>query len=406
MPGCYFSRRENRGVPVVGWTHENEVQQGEEMPGVRPADEEERSDREGVQRWKCASCSLSSTMPQENTERAGQLDAFLGWLLGRASQSACDANGDSRALRKRTAWCRNIRPAIPPCRVKHHTVMADGTYMNHGWCLVIAIDGGNGEVPGFQWCSNESKAAYMALFSRIPAPDVPITDGLRGAESACNVQRCLVHVLRNTRVDLTNRPKSEAGGELLGLARRLVRVTTADEDAAWLKELNDWHGRHDDHFKERTTAKQDPMHARGRKWRRTHERLRRAHFRLVRLNRAGVLFALCDPAVLKSGGPLPSTTNQLKGGVNAVVKRALDHHRGLSEEHMRRCCEWTVYMLTEQPGPMALVTPEHRRTRKGKPVGNDGPMPGTMTAVQEPTDGVDAYESGFGIRKGWVGRST
>lgn len=297
MPGCYFSRRENRGVPVVGWTHENEVQQGEEMPGVRPADEEERSDREGVQRWKCASCSLSSTMPQENTERAGQLDAFLGWLLGRASQSACDANGDSRALRKRTAWCRNIRPAIPPCRVKHHTVMADGTYMNHGWCLVIAIDGGNGEVPGFQWCSNESKAAYMALFSRIPAPDVPITDGLRGAESACNVQRCLVHVLRNTRVDLTNRPKSEAGRALLRLARRLTKISTVDGAANWLAELNAWHGEHGDYLKERTTAKQDPAHARGRKWWWTHERLRRACFRLVRLNRAGMLFAFCDPAI-------------------------------------------------------------------------------------------------------------
>ncbi len=94
----------------------------------------------GVQRWKCAACSLSSTMPQENAGRARQLDAFLGWLLGRASQSACDANGDSRALRKRTAWCWNVRPVIPPPMVKHHTVMADGTYMNHGWCLVIAID--------------------------------------------------------------------------------------------------------------------------------------------------------------------------------------------------------------------------------------------------------------------------
>lgn len=73
---------------------------------------------------------------------------------------------------------------------------------------------------------------------------------------------------------------------------------------------------------------------------------------------------------------------------------------------MRRCREWAIYMLTEQPDPMALVTPEHWRTRKGKPAGNDGPMPGTMTAVQEPTDGVDAYESGFGIRKGWAGRST
>lgn len=158
----------------------------------------------------------------------------------------------------------------------------------------------------------------------------------------------------------------EAGRELPGLARRLVRATTADEAAAWLKELNDRHGRHDDHLKEHTVAKQDPMHARGRKWWRTHERLRRAYFRLVRPNRAGVLFAFCDPAVLKGGGPLPSTTNQLEGGVNAVAKRALDHHRGSSEEHMRRCREWAVYMLAERPGPMALVTPEHWRTRKGK----------------------------------------
>ena len=43
------------------------------------------------------------------------------------------------------------------------------------------------------------------------------------------------------------------------------------------------------------------------------------------------------------------------------------------------------------------------RARKRKPAGNDGPAPGTMTAVQEPTDGVDAYESGFGVRTGPIG---
>lgn len=42
------------------------------------------------------------------------------------------------------------------------------------------------------------------------------------------VQRCLVHVLRNTRVDLTNRPKSEAGRALLKLARRLTKISTVD----------------------------------------------------------------------------------------------------------------------------------------------------------------------------------
>ena len=102
---------------------------------------------------------------------------------------------------------------------------------------------------------------------------------------------------------------------------------------------------------------------------------------------------------------LPSTTNQLEGGVDAVVKRTLDHHRGLSEAHMRRCCEWTVYMLTEHPHPMSFVASEHwKPTRKGT-IEHDGPAPSTMTAVQLPTNGINAYERGFGIRTGWVGRS-
>ena len=64
---------------------------------------------------------------------------------------------------------------------------------------------------------------------------------------------------------------------------------------------------------ERAKAKDDPVHARGRKWWRTHERPHQACFRLVRLNRNGMLFAFRDP------------------GVDADVKRTLDYHRGPSE---------------------------------------------------------------------------
>ena len=115
-----------------------------------------------------------------------------------------------------------VNPArIAPPDAKRHTVMADGTYMGHGWCLIIAIDGESGEVLAFQWCAHESKAAYLALFSGIPTPDVLITDGLRGAEAACleawpgtRIHRRLVHVQRNTRTDLTSRPRLQAGREL------------------------------------------------------------------------------------------------------------------------------------------------------------------------------------------------
>lgn len=347
----------------------------------------------GVQRWKCAACSLSSTMPQENAGRARQLDAFLGRLLGRASQSACDANGDSRALRKRTAWCWNVRPVIPPPMVKHHTVMADGTYMNHGWCLVIAIDGESGEVLGFQWCSNGSKAAYMALFSRIPAPDVLITDGLRGAESACNeawpaarIQRCLVHVQRNTRTDLTSKPRLEAGKELKKLSDGLTKIRDAEAAARWGEALNAWHIRWREFIAERTFAKDDPANPKASKqeWWWTHQELRRCYRRLERLFREGKLFAFLEPK-LTAAGPVARTTNRLEGGVNSPLKHVLLDHHGLPEEHMRRACEWVCYMKSGNPAPGSLIRAGHWRPARPSPV------------EEETGDGTGAPRYGTGI---------
>lgn len=304
-----------------------------------------------------------------------------------------------------------MEPSLPPVTRAHRYVMADGTYVPYGWCLLI-LTGDDGRPVKWQWCSTETKDAYRQLLRKTKRPGLLVCDGGQGCLTAAErclrgiaVQHCLVHVLRNTRVDLTDRPKSEAGKTLLKLARRLTKVKTSEEVAAWLADLNRWHGEYGDYLKERTKDKDDPVHTRGRKWWWAHERLRRAYFRLVRLNRAGVLFAFCDPDGIKDGGQLPSTTNQLEGGVNAVVERTLDHHRGLSEAHMRHCCEWTVYMLTEHPYPMSFVTSEHwRPTRKGT-IERDGPAPGTMTVVQLPTNGINAYERGFSIRTGWAGRS-
>lgn len=90
-------------------------------------------------------------MPQRGRRQARTLEEFLSWLPGPSSQTASESTGDARALRKRIAWCWSIRLRIAPPDAKRHTVMADGTYMGHGWCLIIAIDGESGEVLAFQW---------------------------------------------------------------------------------------------------------------------------------------------------------------------------------------------------------------------------------------------------------------
>lgn len=342
----------------------------------------------GAQRWKCQACRLSSTMPQRGRKQARTLEEFLSWLLGPSSQTASASAGDARALRKRTAWCWSIRPRIAPPDTKRHTIMADGTYMSHGWCLIIAIDGESGEVLAFQWCAHESKAAYLALFSGIPAPDVLITDGLRGAETACleawpgtRIQRCLVHVQRNTRTDLTSRPRLQACRELKKLSDRLTGVETAEQAVRWGEALNAWHERWKGFIAERTFAKDDPANPKASRqvWWWTHEEPRRCYRRLEKLFREGKLFAFLEPA-LAAGGPVARTTNRLEGGVNSVIKDALRNHRGLPEEHMRRACEWVCYMKTARPRPESFITDGPRKVEKAaspEPDGDASPVYGT-----------------------------
>lgn len=368
----------------------------------------------GSQRWRCDGCHVSVTPKRVDSARMAEFRVFLAWITGKQSMSEAAKSlglSGSRQFSRRIAWCWNVEPVLPPVSRTYRYAMADGTYVPYDWCLLV-LSGDDGRPVKWQWCSMETKTAYLQLFHGVKRPGLLVCDGGRGCLSAVEarwrnvaVQRCLVHVLRNTRVDLTNRPKSEAGKGLLRLARELTGVKTANEAAAWLAGLNAWHREYGDYLKERTTARQDPEHARGRKWWWTHERLRRAYFRLVRLNRDRTLFTFCDPAIIKDDGLLPSTTNQLEGGVNAVVKRVLDHHRGLSEAHMKRCCEWTVYMLTEHPDPVSFVTPAHWKIRKTESVEDDDPTPGTLSEVQLPAAGINAHESGFGIRAGWAGRS-
>lgn len=344
----------------------------------------------GVQRWKCPACRLSSTMPQRRRRRERTLEEFLSWLLGPSSQRAADSAGDARALRKRIAWCWRIRPRIAPPDARRHTVMADGTYMGHGWCLIIAIDGQTGEVLDWQWCAHESKAAYLALFSRLPAPDVLITDGLRGAEAACTqawpgtrIQRCLVHVQRNTRTDLTSRPRLQAGRELKRLSDRLASVETAGQAVRWGEALNAWHERWKDFIAERTYARDDPSNPKAsrHRWWWTHEELRRCYRRLERLFREGRLFAYLEPELLK-GGPVARTTNRLEGGVNSVVKDVLRNHRGLPEEHMRRACEWVCYMKTAHPRPESFIPDALRKGEKATtPEPDDSVAPAYGTGI-------------------------
>ena len=67
-----------------------------------------------------------------------------------------------------------------------------------------------------------------------------------------------MHVQRNTRTDLTSRPRLQAGRELKRLSDRLTSVETAGQAVRWGEALNAWHERWKDFIAERTYARDDP----------------------------------------------------------------------------------------------------------------------------------------------------
>lgn len=245
-----------------------------------------------------------------------------------------------------------------------HYAEADGTYVPYGWCLLAVATGEDGRPLAWQRCDRENAAAYLGLFGWMVRPDALVTDGGAG---------CV---------------------------------------AAWMAALNAWHSKHGGFIAERTMAEDapdDPRAKRGRSWWYAHRRLRRACFRFVLLNHEGSLFAFCDPELAESGR-VASTTNQLEDGVNAEIKRVPDAHRGLGEEHMRRRCEWVVYMRSANPDPEAFAAPDCRRPWRPGPAtprttANPRRARGPMCSVPRPAstptrtgsaserDGTDGHDA-------------
>jgi hypothetical protein len=294
-----------------------------------------------------------------------QLDSFVMRLLGGHTLKE-----EGRSFRRDRAWCWQVDPVIPMPASKGHVLETDGAYVN-GRCLLVLMDGAGGLVARIRWCAHESIAEYRALFHGVPAPDALVSDGMRGMTAAANaqwpgtrLQRCLVHVRRDTSRDLTHKPRSQAAKELRKLSSLLFKVHAAEEAARWGEALNAWRERWKGMVNERTTAREDPRAAAGRKRWWTHERLRRCYKRLERLFRDGSLFAYIDPA-LAAGGEVPRDTDRLEGGINSPIKRVLDDHRGMPRRHMMRACEWKCYMRRRVPRPWrdARFVPRRRQAQ-------------------------------------------
>ncbi|WP_209703952.1 IS1249 family transposase [Leucobacter exalbidus] len=363
----------------------------------------------GTVRWRCPKCGASSVRKRPDVTRKAQLDQFLTWITGKASQADLGGASAARQFRRTTAWCWALRPVIPVTGAVYDVLQIDGFNLRTGWCVLVATH--RGTVVAFQWCSRESAAAWGALMQRLPAPLVVVCDGGSGMHAALNthwptaqVQRCLVHLQRNVRKHVTTRSKTPAGQGLWGLALKLTRVKTVTGGEEWAQLFLAWENSFLHLTKERTYRKhaaEVPSWARpNQTWWYTHQRLRSGYQVLQRAIQGGHLFTFLSPQLAHLN--VPSTTNEIEGGTNSQMRLLLRLHRGMPEEHQRRAIEWWLYLHSEFPNPAVILKehqPEKRQhTNTAQPESKDPAAPVSLYDT-----GLDANE-GLWTRSGWAGR--
>ena len=297
----------------------------------------------GSQRWRCNSCSMTITPKIDNTTK--QLEIFLRWLFSRQTQR--EMPGEGRTFRRKTARFWDIWPMPPKIESKREVVYVDGISMGRKAYVLVCCDDEN--VLGWYLCRYEHAGAYKALLSRIAEPGVVVSDGGKGFAKALRKcwpdarhQRCVFHVFCQVKRYTTSRPKTPAGAELYILAKDLLHLEDRKEMERWVHRFISWMEKYHDFLSQMTRDEYG-------QYRPTHERLIKARNSLVRLIRKGTMFTYLDEELLAEIDRIPSTNNQIEGGVNARLREMLRDHRGLNIERRIKAVFWWCYMHSPEP---------------------------------------------------------
>ena len=268
-----------------------------------------------TQHWRCLNCINTGIRNRTDLTRIFTLDRFVSWLLGKQSQIELKSSFTDQTWRNQTAWCWDIIPKPEITGEVYEIILIDGIRVGSMVCLIARTPTA---VIYWLWVFYESSYTWLELLEKLPAPTIVVCDGQKGILLAINrcwpttrVQRCIFHVWQNIRTKLTLHPQTQAGVELLHLAKDLLRgIKTQDITDRWIKQLQLWEQTYGDFIKERTYIA-NPVPPQ-RKWWYTHKGLRSAYRQLDKLLKDKQLFTYLETDLTKE--LIPRTTNYVEGG--------------------------------------------------------------------------------------------
>lgn len=306
---------------------------------------------------------------------------WLAWLL--ADRTLGELGVSMRSFRRHTRRFRLQGPAPVFDGVVHDVLVVDVTRIGAAMCHVVAApparraQGRNGQratVVAWGWARTESAASWGALMARIPPPKVLVADAQSGIAKAAalwwpdaRIQICTVHAASNLHARTGRRPDQLALTLARDLATMICRTRSLRQAAGWIALVEALDDFLSSWLRRRTHG---PLAGGRRPWHYTHRTARSAWRTLRRHARTRDVFTWLDPVLQAAcDRPIPPTTNDVEGGINAPLKDLRRRHRGLPARRQRILTDWYLALLTENPpDPVQFLLnpqpdqPRHART--------------------------------------------
>lgn len=300
----------------------------------------------GKVRWRCRSCETSSVRSRKDNRHKKRLSLFVRWLTSKAT---LDDFAQQECVDVRTVerWFTPFwnTPPQPRIQTSVRVLVVDGTsVMKRKRMLLIAADGQTSRPVSWMDCPRECYDSWLVflrdLSLRGVTPEFVVCDAQRGLLKAiCEVwprvktQRCLIHVVRQSCIWLTQHPQTRAGRELLVLVKGLVAIQTKRQKRRWVRKFHKWFKRHNTFLKERSYGPSG-------KWWYTHRKLRGTRSLLKN--------AIPDLFRFVTDHSIPKTSNHVEGGLNARLKELFRCHRGCSLQRKLILAAWYLALRQGQ----------------------------------------------------------
>ena len=303
--------------------------------------------RNGHQRYKCKNCGLLFQWDNKEVADANRFIWFEKWIKDRRVYRtlSLEMQMSNRSISRLFKKFLEQAPQIPVKSKTQVHLLIDGTYLPNGLCLILYYDHDIRYVQLYRTSSQEKfreiyqdlkalKSLGVQIYSVTCDRHISILKAVAKAYPAVIIQRCVVHVKRQCRAYLSNRPKLEASKELLFISNQITIIKTPEQCSLWLLQLHNWYQIH------KNTLVEQSFNPLNNDYWYTHKGLHQAYTLIS--NALPHLFTyLNDPEI-------PATTNRLESFFKHLKEKLL-LHSGLRLEAKRNFIKWYLHFKNNPP---------------------------------------------------------